>query len=159
MRPQSGPKKLAISGKRVNEADFYYRTDHTKVLEVSLGEKIFENFCIGWPESWFAFCQFSAKPWGGSLNFKIDLFLNNRESTVHAVASCRLIAQLWSGLIIFHAHPSSQARKNARRHVSKFCILIAASKTHKKSGMSKMTRKNEKINEQLSECAFFGLSL
>ena len=64
---QSGPKKLAISGKRVNEADFYYRTDHTKVLEVSLGEKIFENFCIGWPESWFAFCQFSAKPWGGSL--------------------------------------------------------------------------------------------
>ena len=62
---QSGPKKLAISGKRVNGAEFYYRTDHTKGLEVSLGEKIFENFRIGWPESWFAFCQFSAKPWGG----------------------------------------------------------------------------------------------
>ena len=64
---QSGTKKLAISGKRVNIAEFSYKTDHTKGLEVSLSEKIFEKFRIGWPESWFAFCQFWAKPWGGGL--------------------------------------------------------------------------------------------
>ena len=64
---QSGTKKLAISGKRVDRAECSYRTDHTKGLEVSLSKKISENLLIGWPESLFAFCQFWAKPWGGSL--------------------------------------------------------------------------------------------
>ena len=64
---QSGTKKLAISGKRVNRAECSYRTHHTKGLKVSLGEKIYQKFLMGWPESWFAFCQFWAKPWGGSL--------------------------------------------------------------------------------------------
>ena len=62
---QSWTKKLAISGKRVIRAESSYRTDHTKGLKVSLGEKIFQKFLMGLPESWFAFCQFWAKPWGG----------------------------------------------------------------------------------------------
>ena len=55
---QSGTKKLAISGKRVNRAECSYNTHHTKGLEATFGEKIFEKFLTGWPESWFAFCQF-----------------------------------------------------------------------------------------------------
>ena len=50
---ESGTKKLAISGKRVNRAECSYRTDHTKGLEITFGEKIFEKFLTGWPESWF----------------------------------------------------------------------------------------------------------
>ena len=65
---QSGTKKMAISGKRVKKAECSHRTHHTRGLKVSPGEKIFQKSLMGWPESWFAFCEFRAKPWGGSLN-------------------------------------------------------------------------------------------
>jgi len=65
---ESGTKKLAIAGKGVNRAECSYRTLHTKGLKKSLGEKNFQKFLMAWPESWSAFCQFWAKPWGGSLN-------------------------------------------------------------------------------------------
>ena len=64
---QSGTKKMAILGKGVKRAECSYRTHHTKGLKVSPGEKIFQKSLMGWPESWFAFCEFRAKPWGGSL--------------------------------------------------------------------------------------------